>query len=80
MHRTGLAVLLALAAVAGAQQQKPVPTAITNARVVASADKTLARATVVLRDGLIADIIEGEAPVPPDALVIDGSGLTVYPA
>ena len=79
MHRTGLAVLLALASAAVAQPQKPVPTAITNARVVVSADKTLAKATVLLRDGLIADVIEGDAQVPPDALVIDGTGLTVYP-
>src|SRR5689334_2084643 len=79
MYRTGLAVLLALATVASAQPLKPTPTAITNARVVVSADKTLARATVVLRDGLIADVIEGDAPVPPGALVIDGTGLTVYP-
>ena len=79
MLRTGLAVLLALASVAAAQPQKPIPTAITNARVVVSADKTLAKATVLLRDGLIADVIEGDAPVPPDALVIDGKGLTVYP-
>jgi imidazolonepropionase-like amidohydrolase len=79
MHRTALIVLAALASVAGAQPQKPVPTAITNARVVVSADKTLAKATVVLRDGLIADVQEGDAHVPPDALVIDGSGLTIYP-
>jgi hypothetical protein len=79
MHRTGLAVVLALASVSVAQPQKPVPTAITHARVVVSADKTIAKATVLLRDGLIADVIEGEAPVPPDALVIDGTGLTVYP-
>src|SRR5215207_3246395 len=79
MYRTGLAVFLALASAAGAQPKKPVPTAITNARVVVSADKTLARATVVLRDGVIADVVEGDAPVPPDALVIDGTGLTVYP-
>src|SRR5437764_343225 len=80
MHRTGLAALLALASAAVAQPQKPVPTAITGARVVVSADKTLAKATVLLRDGLIADVIEGDdVPVPPDALVIDGSGLTVYP-
>jgi len=79
MHRTALSVLAALASVAGAEPQKPVPTAITNARVVVSADKTLAKATVVLRDGLIAEVLEGDAKAPPDALVIDCSGLTVYP-
>src|SRR4051794_32384777 len=79
MHRIALAVLTALASFAGAQPQRPVPTAITNTRVVVSADTTLAKATVVLRDGLIAEVLEGDAKVSPDALVIDGSGLTVYP-
>jgi imidazolonepropionase-like amidohydrolase len=79
MYRTGLAVLLALSSVAIGQAPKPTPTAITKARVVISADKTLAKATVILRDGLIADVIEGDAQVPADALVIDGTGLTVYP-
>ena len=80
MHRTALAVLAALTSVAGAEPQKPVPTAITNARVVVSADKTLAKATVVLRDGRLADVLEGDAKVPPDALVIDGSGLVLAPS
>jgi imidazolonepropionase-like amidohydrolase len=79
MTRTALAAGLVLASVAFGQPPKPVPTAITNARVVVSADKTLAKATIVLRDGLIADVVEGDAQAPADALVIDGSGLTVYP-
>ena len=63
-----------------AQPQKPVPTAITNARVVVSADKTLEKATVILRDGLIADVVEGDALVPAGCCSsIDGSGLTVHP-
>ncbi|HEX3149019.1 MAG TPA: amidohydrolase family protein [Gemmataceae bacterium] len=79
MFRTGLAVIFALVSVAVAQPQKPIPTAITNARVVVSADKTLAKATVILRDGLIVDVVEGDSKLPPEALVIDGAGLTVYP-
>ncbi|MBO0697678.1 MAG: amidohydrolase family protein [Zavarzinella sp.] len=79
MSRLGAATLLAFASAALAQPPKPTPTAIKDARVVVSADKTLAKATVLLRNGLITDVIEGDAKVPADALVIDGSGLTVYP-
>src|SRR5262245_60344471 len=79
MHRTGLVVVLAFASAAVAQPPKPIPTAIVGARVVVSSEKTLAKGTVILRDGLLADVIEGDdVPVPPDALVIDGKGLTVY--
>ena len=52
--------------------------AITNARVVPVAGPTLARATVVIRDGLISAVGAG-VPVPADARTIDGTGLTVYP-
>jgi imidazolonepropionase-like amidohydrolase len=72
-------VFLFVATLASAQQQKPVPTAIKDARVVVSADKTLASATVILRDGVITDVVEGDAKIPPGAVVIDGKGLTVYP-
>jgi imidazolonepropionase-like amidohydrolase len=65
MRRPALAVLVALVPAAGAQSSKPVPTAITNARVVVSADKTLEKATVILRDGRIADVGEGEVIVGP---------------
>ena len=53
--------------------------AITNARIVIGTGKTLARGTVVVRGGLIAAIGES-VTVPKDATVIDGAGLTVYPA
>lgn len=72
-------ICLFVASLAFAQQQKPVPTAIKGARVVVSADKTLASATVILKDGVITDVVEGDAKIPPGALVIDGKGLTVYP-
>ncbi|HKB03059.1 MAG TPA: amidohydrolase family protein, partial [Gemmataceae bacterium] len=79
MLRLGTATLLFSATVSFAQPPKPVPTAIKDARVVVSADRTLAKATVLLRGGLVTDVIEGDTKVPADALVIDGSGLTVYP-
>ena len=79
MLRLGTATLLVFASASLAQAPKPVPTAIKDARVVVSADKTLAKATVLLRGGLVTDVLEADAKVPADALVIDGSGLTVYP-
>ncbi|HEX8072275.1 MAG TPA: amidohydrolase family protein [Pyrinomonadaceae bacterium] len=52
--------------------------AITNARVVPVAGPELARATVVVRNGLIA-AVGANVNAPADARVIDGTGLTVYP-
>ncbi len=52
--------------------------AITNARIVPVSGPTIERGTVVIRDGLIAAVGSSLA-APPDARVIDGTGLTVYP-
>ena len=79
MCRTGLLVVLLVTPIALAQPPKPVPHAIRDARVVVSADRTLAKATVILRDGVIVDVVEGDVGIPADAVVIDGKGLTVYP-
>lgn len=68
---------LALFASAGAQSRTDTY-AITNAQVVTVSGPTLARATIVVRDGLIESIGEN-VKVPADARLIDGSGLTVYP-
>jgi imidazolonepropionase-like amidohydrolase len=75
-----LAVLLALAP-AGAQNAadlKPTAYAIRDARVVVEPGTVLPKATVVIRDGLIT-AVGADVPVPPDAAVTDGKGLTVYP-
>lgn len=57
---------------------KPTVFAIKDARVVTEPGKELAKGTVVIRDGVIQDV--GEAVrIPPDALVIDGKDLIVYP-
>src|SRR5262245_64932483 len=56
---------------------KPTVFAIRDARVVAEPGKVLPKATVVIRDGLI-DAVGPDVRVPPDALVTDGKGLTVY--
>jgi imidazolonepropionase-like amidohydrolase len=52
--------------------------AITNARIVTVSGSTIERGTLVIRDGLIAAVGAG-VNAPPDARVIDGAGLTVYP-
>lgn len=52
--------------------------AITNARIVTVSGAPVEKGTVVVRDGLIEAVGAG-ASVPPDARVIDGAGLTVYP-
>ena len=52
--------------------------AITNARIVTVSGPVIERGTVIIRDGLIA-AVGTNAPVPADARVIDGNGLTIYP-
>jgi imidazolonepropionase-like amidohydrolase len=52
--------------------------AITNARIVTVSGPIIDRGTVVIRNGLIA-AAGPNVNAPPDARVIDGSGLTVYP-
>jgi imidazolonepropionase-like amidohydrolase len=54
------------------------PLAIRNARVVPVSGPILKKATVVVRNGLIAAVGEN-IDVPKDAWVVEGEGLTVYP-
>jgi hypothetical protein len=68
------AVLVAGAAFAEA----PGTVAIHNARIITVSGPVIAKGTIVLRNGLIAEVGENVA-VPADAWVIDGEGLTVYP-
>jgi len=51
--------------------------AIEGAKIV-TADATIDKGTVIMRDGLI-DAVGPSAAVPPDAVVVDGSNMTVYP-
>jgi imidazolonepropionase-like amidohydrolase len=53
--------------------------AITNARIVPVSGPVIERGTLVLRNGLIA-AVGASVATPKDAQVIDGTGLTVYPA
>ena len=76
-----LCVTLSLlsASLAHAQQRSAIDTyAITNARIVTVSGATLERGTVVVRNGLIA-AVGANVNAPPDARVIDGTGLTIYP-
>jgi imidazolonepropionase-like amidohydrolase len=52
--------------------------AVTGVRIVTVSGPTIEKGTVVVRDGLIADV-GASAVVPADARVLDGTGLTVYP-
>ncbi len=52
--------------------------AITNARIVTGAGPAIERGTVVIANGLIA-AVGRNVQLPPEAWVIDGQGLTVYP-
>ena len=70
-------VASALAVVAG-QEPAPIMYAITNARIVPVSGAPIDNGTVVLRNGLIAQVGAGVA-APAGAVVIDGKGLTVYP-
>src|SRR5262245_47417542 len=52
--------------------------AIRGARIVTAAGAPLESGTIVIRRGVI-DAVGVSVAVPPDAAVIDGSGLIVYP-
>ncbi len=52
--------------------------AITNARIVTVSGATIEKGTVIVRNGLI-DAVGANISVPPDATVVDATGLTVYP-
>jgi imidazolonepropionase-like amidohydrolase len=61
-----------------AQEPAPLTYAITNARIVPVSGAPLDNGTVIMRNGLIAQVGTGIS-VPTDAVVIEGKGLTVYP-
>lgn len=70
--------LLCVYANAHAQRSAIDTYAITNARIVTVSGPVIERGTLVIRNGLIA-AAGANVTAPPDARVIDGSGLTVYP-
>ena len=58
--------------------ETPQAVAIRNAKIVTVSGPTIAKGTVVLRNGLIEAVGEN-VPIPADAWVVDGEGMTVYP-
>jgi len=52
--------------------------AIKDAQIITGTGKTIAKGTVVCRNGLITEVGES-VKIPGDARIIDGTGLTVYP-
>jgi imidazolonepropionase-like amidohydrolase len=64
----------------GVQRERNTPNvyAITNAKIITVAGPSIDRGTVVVRNGVIT-AVGASVPVPGDARVIDGNGLTVYP-
>lgn len=70
-------VACAFAAVS-AQEPAPIAYAITNARIIPVSGAPIENGTVVMRNGLIAQVGAG-VTAPAGAVVIDGKGLTVYP-
>lgn len=62
----------------GLRENDPRVHALTNARIVSAPGKTIDRGTVLIREGLIADV--GPAvKIPPEARVWDLAGKTIYP-
>ncbi|HMF74964.1 MAG TPA: hypothetical protein VK604_04820, partial [Bryobacteraceae bacterium] len=74
--------ILALAALffSPVQMSAEVPSAVAikDAHVVTVSGQDLPKGTVLLRDGLIQEV-GASVQIPPDAWVIEGAGLTVYP-
>jgi imidazolonepropionase-like amidohydrolase len=70
--------VLLLIPIVSAQRSAIDTYAITNTRIVPVSGATIERGTVVIRNGLIA-AVGANVTAPPDARVIDGTGLTVYP-
>src|SRR5713226_378908 len=71
-------VLFAAPRPAAAQGGEPRYFAIRNARIVPVSGPVIEGGTIVIARGIIAAVGK-DVPVPPEAWVIDGKGLTVYP-
>lgn len=69
--------LLVFCAFAAAQPQ-PAAVAIRNAKIVTVSGPVIDKGAVIIRNGLIEAVGEN-VPIPADALVLEGEGLTVYP-
>lgn len=78
IHSTACIVAGALAFAVAPRAEAPQIYAISGARLVTASGAPIATGTIVLRNGLI-DAVGADVAVPPDATVIDGAGMSVYP-
>lgn len=80
MKKTFIALVALLPAIVITNAQAPpAPTyAIRGAKIVPVAGADIASGNIVLRNGLI-EAVGASAAIPNDAIIIDGTGLTVYP-
>ena len=65
-------------ALAGGQAPTPPTYAIRGAKIVPVSGAVINSGNIVLRNGLI-EAVGANAAIPPDAVIIEGKGLTVYP-
>jgi imidazolonepropionase-like amidohydrolase len=65
-------------ALAGGQAPAPPAYAIRGAKIVPVSGAVINSGNIVLRNGLI-EAVGANAAIPPDAVIIEGKGLTVYP-
>jgi len=73
-----IAATFALAYAAHGEGGEPRYFAITNARIIPVSGPAISNGTIVIAKGLI-QAVGANVPIPPEAWVIDGKGLTVYP-
>jgi imidazolonepropionase-like amidohydrolase len=78
LRTAGFGVVCALGIGAVGQAQPVAPIAIRNARLVPVSGAPIEGGTIVLVNGLI-KAVGSKVEVPAEAVVIDGTGLTVYP-
>jgi imidazolonepropionase-like amidohydrolase len=72
------ALAVALACGFAARAQTPRSFAIKGARIVSVSGAPIQSGTIVLKNGLI-DAVGADVAPPPDAVIVDGTGMTVYP-
>src|SRR5262245_14426437 len=70
--------IIALAVLASAASTTRSVYAIKDAKIYRVSGPIIERGTVVIRNGLI-EAVGPNVTIPPEATVIDGTGLTVYP-
>jgi imidazolonepropionase-like amidohydrolase len=71
-------ILIAMTTVSPSFAERPRIYAIEGARLITEPGQQIDSGTIVIRDGLI-EAVGATVTIPPDAVVIDGSGLWVYP-